>query len=130
MAARLLIADDEDDVREMLTVYLAAQGFDVTPAVDGMDAVNAFMCGSFDAVILDCAMPRMDGPSAAEVLRHIETLRRESATRIGFLTGHFRSEEFERTRRKLEVSRFWVKPVSPPAFIEELRAWLAEGVTT
>jgi CheY-like chemotaxis protein len=122
---KVLVADDAEDVRLMLTVFLRAEGFDVTAAVDGMDAVNAFMCGGFDAVILDCSMPQMDGPSAAQVMRHIETLKGVDATRIGFLTGHYRSEEFERTQRKLDVSRFWEKPIDPPLFAADLREWLA-----
>lgn len=124
---KLLIADDAEDLRLMLTVYLKAQGFEVVTAADGMEAVDAFMRGNFDAVILDCAMPHMDGFSAAQVMRHIESLRREAGqTRVGFLTGHYKSEGVGLLYEKVQATRFWEKPIDPPLFVAELREWLAE----
>jgi two-component system sensor histidine kinase and response regulator WspE len=60
-AKRILVVDDSLTVREMERKLLAARGFDVSVAVDGMDGWNAVRSGSYDLVITDIDMPRMDG---------------------------------------------------------------------
>lgn len=66
---RVLIADDEPDVRYMLLLQLRRAGWDVTESADGDDAVgvlDAEGTGAFDALVLDLRMP---GRSGAEVAR-------------------------------------------------------------
>ena len=58
---RILVVDDSLTVREMERKLLAARGFDVDIAVDGMDGWNAVRSGDYDLVITDVDMPRMDG---------------------------------------------------------------------
>ncbi len=58
---RVLVVDDSLTVRELERKLLAARGYDVTIAVDGMDGWNAVRGERFDLVITDIDMPRMDG---------------------------------------------------------------------
>jgi two-component system sensor histidine kinase and response regulator WspE len=58
---RVLVVDDSLTVREMERKLLRNRGFEVDVAVDGMDGWNAVRSGSFDLVITDVDMPRMDG---------------------------------------------------------------------
>ncbi|AKC68963.1 hybrid sensor histidine kinase/response regulator [Pandoraea oxalativorans] len=58
---RLLVVDDSLTVRELERKLLAARGYDVSVAVDGMDGWNAVRSETFDMVITDVDMPRMDG---------------------------------------------------------------------
>jgi len=58
---RILVADDSLTVRELERKLLASRGYDVTVAVDGMDAWNALRTESFDLLITDIDMPRLDG---------------------------------------------------------------------
>ncbi|VVD78778.1 hybrid sensor histidine kinase/response regulator [Pandoraea anhela] len=58
---RVLVVDDSLTVRELERKLLAARGYDVSVAVDGMDGWNAVRSESFDMVITDVDMPRMDG---------------------------------------------------------------------
>lgn len=58
---RILIADDEDDIRDLLEIYLKSEGFEVATAVDGYDALQILKARDFDLIILDIMMPRLDG---------------------------------------------------------------------
>ena len=62
--ARVLIVDDEENIREGLREYAEFEGHTVTEAVDGMDAVNKCKNNDFDVIIMDIMMPRLDGFSA------------------------------------------------------------------
>lgn len=66
---KILVVEDEDDVRRMLTYVLGTVG-DVTAAIDGVDAYSAVQNGLVpDVVVTDLMMPRMDGYQLAEKLK-------------------------------------------------------------
>jgi len=71
VAARLLIADDEDSLRWVLEKGLQQAGYDVTGVKDGEAALQAFAAESFDLVFLDVRMPGMDGLTALAKLRDV-----------------------------------------------------------
>ena len=75
MRGRILIVDDFDDARELYAEFLRVQGYEVNGAADGPEALNLALPAQYDVIVLDLALPRMDG---LEVLRH---LRRNPATR-------------------------------------------------
>lgn len=60
-AARVLVVDDEENIRELLSVSLKFQGYDVLTAADGPRAIDVARSFRPDAVILDVMMPGMDG---------------------------------------------------------------------
>jgi two-component system, OmpR family, response regulator MprA len=62
-AARVLVADDHTALRESLMAALGSQGFAVSPASDGAEALAALRAGSFDVAVVDVRMPEMDGSS-------------------------------------------------------------------
>jgi CheY-like chemotaxis protein len=63
-----LVADDYDDARDLYAAYLRSVGYDVVVAADGLQALNSAMSLPVDVVILDIAMPGLDG---LEVLRRL-----------------------------------------------------------
>ncbi|MCU1451092.1 MAG: response regulator receiver protein [Acidimicrobiales bacterium] len=65
----VLVADDQEDVRSLLTLVLQLEGHDVATAVDGADAVTKATESPPDAIILDVMMPRVDGLTALRQLR-------------------------------------------------------------
>ena len=65
-SARILVADDEPNLRRVLTAILRREGYDVVQAADGAEAID-LMADPVDVVITDLKMPRVDG---MEVLRH------------------------------------------------------------
>ena len=69
--AKILITDDEPKIREMIRKYAQYEGFDVTEAADGMEAVELCTERNFDLVIMDIMMPNLDGFSAVKEIRRI-----------------------------------------------------------
>jgi two-component system, OmpR family, response regulator MprA len=70
--ARLLVVDDDSEVREALSRALKLEGFSVTLAADGAAALDAVRESTPDALILDVAMPGIDGLAVARALRAAE----------------------------------------------------------
>jgi two-component system phosphate regulon response regulator OmpR len=69
MSARILVCDDEPDVREMLAEYLARRGFEVTAAADAAELHATLAGGGVDLVLLDINMPGEDGLTALRTIR-------------------------------------------------------------
>jgi len=65
---RVLIADDEDAIRTLVSRMLSRAGFDPVEATDGQQAIERLDAGTFDAVVLDVMMPRVDGFGVVEHL--------------------------------------------------------------
>jgi response regulator RpfG family c-di-GMP phosphodiesterase len=68
---RLLVVDDEDSIREVLTDFLTMEGYSVVALSNGHDAVERLEKEHFDAILLDLKMPGMDG---LELLDHVQRL--------------------------------------------------------
>ena len=79
---RILIADDEEALRELLREQLSAQGYTIDEAPDGEVAVEKLQKGKYDLAILDINMPRKNG---LEVLKHIR--EQKLPMRVIMLTG-------------------------------------------
>jgi DNA-binding NtrC family response regulator len=59
--AKILIVDDEEKMRHLLSLMLNRKGHDIDQAGDGLQALEKLQCGTFDMIISDIKMPRMDG---------------------------------------------------------------------
>ncbi|MDE5716528.1 MAG: response regulator, partial [Lachnospiraceae bacterium] len=68
MAYRILIADDEAEIRDILRLYLEKEGYEIVEAADGMEAVRLIREEKIDLALLDIMMPGMDG---YRVLRNV-----------------------------------------------------------
>ena len=65
MTIKVLVVDDEDDVRRLIQTKLKKAGFDVITATNGEEGVSVCIGENPDVVIMDWMMPKMDGPTAA-----------------------------------------------------------------
>jgi CheY-like chemotaxis protein len=65
---RVLVVDDEDDIRSMLGIVLSTEGWDVDEAADGREALLRAAAGRYDLVVLDLRMPEMSGLDVAQRL--------------------------------------------------------------
>lgn len=72
---RILVADDSLTVRELERKLLAGHGYMVETAIDGSDAWNALRGGSYDLLVTDIDMPRMDGIELTKLVRNDARLR-------------------------------------------------------
>ena len=69
--ARLLIVDDEEKIREMIGKYAVHEGYEVTLASNGREALDIFRDNEYDVIIMDVMMPEMDGYETFKKMREI-----------------------------------------------------------
>ncbi len=117
---RILIADDEPNIREVISFALERAGFAVAMARNGSEALQQFRRGSVDLIILDIGMPEMDG---LEVCRQI---RKSSDVPILFLSA--RDEEIDRVLG-LEIGGddYVTKPFSARELVARVNVILKRG---
>ena len=114
---KLLIADDHEQILDVLKVYARKDNYEVSTARTGVEALELFGRQEFDAVLLDVMMPEMDG---FEVCRQI---RKKSMVPIIMVTA--RGEDFERIMwLDIGADDYVVKPFSPSEVMARLRAVL------
>lgn len=88
---RILVVDDDDDLREVLTTALAREGHCVDGACDGTEALALLEQQPYDLVLSDLRMPGTDGPSLYEILRtrhHFPVRFATKLPRVIFMTGN------------------------------------------
>ena len=78
---RILIIEDEPDIQELLDAYLRDAGYETATAGDGVEALARFQEASYDLILLDLMLPKIDGFGVCE------WIRRESAVPILMLTA-------------------------------------------
>ncbi|MEV5110086.1 MULTISPECIES: response regulator transcription factor [Bacillus] len=69
MSHHILLVEDDISIQEMVETYLVKEGFQVTIASDGQEGVNTYLKGSFDLIILDIMMPKLDGLEVVRIIR-------------------------------------------------------------
>jgi DNA-binding response OmpR family regulator len=121
MSKRVLIIDDEENIRRVTRLTLQAAGYEVGEASDGASGLQVFGDGStWDAVLLDQRMPGMDG---LETLRHIG--ERDSAARVIMATA-YASIELAVDAMKLGATDFVRKPMTPEILRNAVAAALSK----
>ena len=116
-ARRILLVEDEKNIRDAVAAYLERAGYWVTPAADGQEAVDAFSLHQFDLVILDLMLPRLPGEKVCRIIRDT------SDVPIIMLTAKGEVEDrivgFE-----LGADDYLIKPFSPRELVARVRALL------
>jgi CheY-like chemotaxis protein len=121
MSRRVLIIDDETNIRRMMQLTLEADGYEVEDAPDGTKGLELFGDGSrFDAVVLDQKMPGMDG---IETLGHM--LRKAPGATVIMVTA-FGSIELAVDAMKAGARDFLKKPLTPALLRDALVAALSK----
>ena len=121
MSKRILIIDDEENIRRVTRLTLQAAGYEVGEAADGERGLEAFGDGStWDAVLLDQRMPGMDG---LETLRNIN--ERDATARVIMATA-YASIELAVDAMKLGATDFVRKPMTPEILRNAVAAALAK----
>lgn len=108
-ARRILVLDDDSDIRDLLRALLERAGFSVEEAADGKAGLRAFYATSPDLVLLDVSMPGLDGFEVAELVRGHRKTRHLP---LMFLTGEAGNDA---RARKLGAIACLAKPFDPVA---------------
>jgi DNA-binding response OmpR family regulator len=117
MDTRILLVDDEQNIRELAALYLEKEGFAVDFAADGREAIQRFQQVQPNLVLLDVMMPGMDG---FEVCRE---LRRDSDVPVLMLTA--RSEDVDKiVGLELGADDYMTKPFNPRELVARVKAIL------
>ena len=117
---RILVADDEARIREMIREYAALEDYRIDEAADGAEALSKFTLEKYDLVLLDVMMPQMDGWSVCRAIR------RTSDVPVIMLTA--RGQEYDRLFGfELGVDDYVVKPFSPRELLARIKAILRRG---
>ena len=120
--ARILIADDEPRIRLALRTCLEADGHDVLEAADGLEALDSIIHGAPDVMILDLAMPNLDGLRALDAIKGIHG---QLKPRVIILTAWGSGPAVLRTM-SAGASLFLEKPIVPETLRAAVRSVLAE----
>ena len=113
----ILVVDDEEKIRKIVRKYAEFEGYQVTEAGDGMEAVEICKHERFDILILDVMMPELDGFSACR------EIRKNCDTPVLMLSA--RGEEYDRIHGfELGIDDYVVKPFSPKELMMRVQAIL------
>ncbi|MFN8058502.1 MAG: response regulator [Vicinamibacterales bacterium] len=120
MAPRVLLAEDDADIRAIATLALARGGFEVTAIEDGKGVVDVALDAKPDIVLLDWMMTEIDGPEACAALKaHPGT----ADVPVVFLTA--KTDQAERDRgMALGAAGYVTKPFDPMALAQVVRSFL------
>lgn len=120
---KLLVVDDEKEIRNLIEKYASFEGFDVSCAENGMIAVEMCRQNEYDLIIMDVMMPELDGFSA------VAMIRKTSNTPVIMLSA--RGEEYDRIHGfEIGVDDYVVKPFSPRELMLRINAVLSRSVSS
>lgn len=104
--ARILVVDDESDIRSLIQRYAEREGHEVTAVSDGLQAVELCRENDFDIIIMDIMMPEMDGFTACKEIKKSKD--------IPVLMLSARGEEYDKLFGfEVGIDDYVVKPFSP-----------------
>jgi DNA-binding response OmpR family regulator len=119
---RILVVDDEPDLTMLCRMSLEHSGFEVDTFNDPQEALSKFKPGSYDLVILDIKMPKMDGFEL-----YYEIKKKDNNAKVCFLTAselyyeEFRTNEYNALDKKLFIR----KPIDNEELLKEVNKMMS-----
>jgi DNA-binding response OmpR family regulator len=114
---KVLIVDDEKEIRELIRDYLNVEGFEVQMANDGKEAIEKFESDNFDIVILDIMLPKIDGMETLKIIRG------KSNIPVMMLSAK-KSDVDKVLGLGLGADDYMTKPFSPKELVARIKAQL------
>ena len=119
---KILVVDDEANIREVIKEYAEFEGHEVDEACDGMQAVDMVRERDYDIIIMDVMMPRLDGYSACKEIRKLK--------QIPVLMLSARGEEYDKLFGfEIGIDDYVVKPFSPKEVMARINAIVKRNST-
>ena len=119
---KILVAEDERDIRELVAFTLRFAGFEVELAVNGADAVEKALASKPDLILMDVRMPRMTGYEACATLKRTPEVR---DIPVVFLSAKGQESEIN-TGLEVGAVEYILKPFAPDQLITRVKQILAE----
>ncbi len=121
--ARILIAEDERDIRDLITFTLSFAGHQVTAATNGEEAVEKALQIIPDLILMDVRMPRMTGYEACIRMKQEESLKNIP---VAFLSAKGQESEVK-TGLEAGAVEYILKPFSPDQLTERVKKLLEQA---
>jgi DNA-binding response OmpR family regulator len=124
----VLVADDDQDIRELVELKLSSAGYDVLTVGDGQSALDALLSTRPDLAVLDVMMPVLSGTDVLRALRQRTADESGDAqvTKVILLTAKAQETDVE-TGFALGADDYVVKPFSPRELLSRVQAVLGRG---
>lgn len=117
---RILVVDDEEKIRNVIKEYAEFEGYEISEANNGMEAVNICKAEDFDIIIMDIMMPKLDGFSAIKEIKKMKN--------IPVLMLSARGEEYDKLFGfEIGIDDYVVKPFSPKELMARVNAIIKRG---
>jgi CheY-like chemotaxis protein/Flp pilus assembly protein TadD len=114
MKARILLAEDNRNLAQLLGTLLSSTGFEPSVAATGREALQLLAGGSFDLLILDLHLPEING---VELLQKLRKSPRMNSLPVIIITGVYKGEKYAQAALKLGVRHYLEKPFTREAFV-------------
>lgn len=115
--AKILVVDDSNSIRDMVSFTLKGAGYETVEAKDGQEGLNTAQTGVFDLVISDVNMPNMDGISLCQALRKLPSFK---FTPILMLTTES-SGDMKQKGKAAGATGWLVKPFNPEKLLATIK---------
>ena len=121
--SRILIVDDEINIRKVVREYAEFEGYEVEEAENGMEAVSIAKEKDFDIIIMDVMMPRLDGYSAVKEIHKYK--------QVPVIMLSARGEEYDKLFGfEIGVDDYVVKPFSPKELMARVKAVIKRNTSS
>jgi len=119
---RILLVDDEEDLRKILKFRLEATGYDVSEAADGQEGLNKARSDSPDLIILDLMLPKIDGFKICRMLKFDEKYKH-----IPVIMFTARAQEKDKEiGKEMGADAYITKPFEPGILLGKIKELLGE----
>ena len=121
--SKILIVDDEVNIRLVVKEYAEFEGYDVDEAENGMQAIDMVKNNDYDLIIMDVMMPKLDGYSACKEIKKIKS--------IPVIMLSARGEEYDKLFGfEIGIDDYVVKPFSPKELMARIKVVIKRNTGT
>lgn len=113
---KILIAEDDQDIRELIVLTLQFNGYEVSSAGDGLEAIDLAEKENFDLILMDVRMPRMTG---YEACRYLKANEQTQDSPIVFLSAKGQDAEIK-AGLAAGATQYILKPFAPDALARKI----------